>query len=277
MITNDVREPAVAGTFYEREPKKLKSEIIKFFEEVKPPEINGTVIGIASPHAGYFYSGKTAAYGYKLLQGLSYETVIVISPSHYEYFDGVSIYNGRAYMTPFGLIEIDNELRDALAENKKIISVSGKGHGREHALEVQLPFLQSVLKDFKLLPIVIGNQSEEVCRTLSEILAEEIAGKSVLLVASSDLSHYHSHDIADSLDSKIHRHIENYDYESIMEDMENEKVEACGGGPIVTVMQTAKLLGADKSKILYRCDSSEASGDFRQVVGYLSAVFYKEN
>jgi AmmeMemoRadiSam system protein B len=132
------------------------------------------------------------------------------------------------------------------------------------------------LKDFKLLPIVIGNQSENVCSTLAEILAEETAGKNVLLVASSDLSHYHTHDVANVLDSKIHYHIENYDFKSLMEDLESRKIEACGGGPIVTVMQTSKLLGADKSKILYRCDSSEASGDYRQVVGYLSAVFYKE-
>ncbi len=277
MITDEVREPSVSGMFYEREPKKLKHDIEKYFGNVKPQKIDGEIIGIVSPHAGYFYSGKTAAYGYKLLKDKKFETVVVISPSHYEHFDGVSIFDGRAYMTPFGLVEIDNNLREELSEHKKIINISRQGHGREHALEVQLPFLQSMLKEFKLVPIVIGNQSEEVCSTLAEVLAEETSGKKTLFVASSDLSHYHSHDIADKLDSRIHQHIENYDYESLMNDLEEQKVEACGGGPIVTVMQTSKLLGADKSKILYRCDSSEASGDFRQVVGYLSAVFYKSN
>jgi len=277
MTTMEVREPAVSGMFYERDPKKLKAEIEGFIAEAKPSKIDGEIIGMVSPHAGYFYSGKTAAFGYRHLLKQEYETVVVISPSHYEYFDGASIFDGHAYLTPFGLVEIDSKLRETLSESKSLIQISKKGHGREHALEVQLPFLQSTLKKFKLLPIVIGNQSEEVCNSLAEILAEETHGRKILFVASSDLSHYHSHELADSLDSRIHTHIENFDSESLMTDFENQKVEACGGGPIVTIMQTSKLLGANKSKILYRCDSSEASGDFRQVVGYLSAVFYKSN
>lgn len=276
MITNEIRLPAVAGMFYEKEPVRLKKTVSNFLDTVKPLDISGEIIGLVSPHAGYFYSGKTAAFGYKLLQGKSYDTVVVISPSHYEYFRSVSVYNGSAYQTPLGVVQVDQDLREELKSYNSIIEISKRGHGREHALEVQLPFLQMVLKDFKILPTVMGDQSRDLIIALSEVLAEVLKNKNILIVASSDLSHYYTHDFANSLDSRVQMHIENYDADSLLDDLEEEKVQACGGGPIVVVMKTSRLLGANKSKVLYRNDSSEASGDKHQVVGYLSAVFYKE-
>ncbi len=276
MVTNEIRQPAVAGMFYEKEPVKLKKHIQSFLENVNPPEINGEIIGLVSPHAGYFYSGKTAAFGYKVIEGKKYDTVIVIAPSHYEYFKGISIYNGVAYQTPFGLIEIDQDLRDALRDYNSIIEFSKRGHGREHALEVQLPFLQTVLGKFKLLPIIVGDQEKNIVFSLAEILAEILKNKNVLMIASSDLSHYFPQDIANSLDSRVEKLINDYDEETLIGELEKEKVQACGGGPIVAVMRASKLLGANKSQVLYRNDSSEASGEKNQVVGYLSAVFFKE-
>jgi len=277
MITNEIRPPAVAGMFYEREPVRLKNHIKTFLEEVNPPDIKGRIIGLVSPHAGYFYSGKTAAFGYKLIQNEKYDTVIVISPSHYEYFRGVSVYNGSAYQTPLGIVQIDQDLREELKDYNSVLEFSKRGHGREHALEVQLPFLQVALSEFKLLPIVMGDQGKDFAFSLAEVLAEVLKNKNILMVASSDLSHYYSHDIANSLDSRIEKLINNYDEETLIDELEEEKVQACGGGPIVTVMRASRLLGADKSKVLYRNDSSEASGDKHQVVGYLSAAFYKSN
>ena len=274
MLTNEIRQPAVAGMFYEREPVHLKKAIENYLSQAHPPKIDGEIVGLVSPHAGYFYSGKTAAFGYKLIKGKKYETIVVISPSHYEYFRGVSIYNGTAYQTPLGIVPIDTELRDELKDYNSIIEFSKRGHGREHALEVQLPFLQVVLDEFKLLPVVMGDQSKEIVYALAEVLAEVLKNKNVLLVASSDLSHYFSHEVANSLDSRVEKFINDFNDEGLMDELEEEKVQACGGGPIVTVMKTSKLLGATKSKVLYRNDSSEASGDKHQVVGYLSAVFY---
>jgi AmmeMemoRadiSam system protein B len=276
MITTEIRPPAVAGMFYEREPVRLKKAVENYLSQAHPPKIDGEIIGLVSPHAGYFYSAKTAAFGYKLIKGKKYGTVVVISPSHYEYFRGVSIYNGSAYQTPLGVISIDTELRDELKDYNSILEFSKRGHGREHALEVQLPFLQLVLEDFKLLPIVMGDQSREFVFDLAEVLAEVLKNKNVLLVASSDLSHYFAHDVANTLDSRIEKLINEYNEDELMNDLEEEKVQACGGGPIVTVMKTSKLLGANRSKVLYRNDSSEASGEKHQVVGYLSAAFYKE-
>jgi len=274
MLTSEIRVPAVAGMFYDREPVRLKKVVENYLKEANPPKIEGEIIGIVSPHAGYFYSAKTAAYGYKLIKGKKYDTVVVISPSHYEYFRGVSVYNGTAYQTPLGIVPIDTELRDELKDYNSIIEFSKRGHGREHALEVQLPFLQVVLDEFKLLPVVMGDQSKEIVYALAEVLAEVLKNKNVLLVASSDLSHYFSHEVANSLDSRVEKFINDFNDEGLMDELEEEKVQACGGGPIVTVMKTSKLLGATKSKVLYRNDSSEASGDKHQVVGYLSAVFY---
>lgn len=275
MITNEIRSPAVAGMFYEGEPLRLKKIISEFLEVVHPGEVKGEILGLVSPHAGYFYSGKTAAFGYKLIEGRSYRTVILVAPSHYEYFRGVSIYNGSAYRTPLGIIEVDQELRDLLKDYSSIIDVSNRGHGREHALEVQLPFLQVVLGNFKILPLVMGDQSRNYALGLAEILAEVLKGKNVLLVASSDLSHYYTRVVANQLDSIIEDFVNKYDYESLLNHLEAETVEACGGGPMVAVMKAAQLLGANKSKVLYRTDSGEASGETHQVVGYLSAVFYK--
>lgn len=276
MVTTEIRPPAVAGMFYEREPLKLRKHLESLFDEANPTPINGEIIGLISPHAGYFYSGKTAAFGYKLLKEKDYDTIIIISPSHYEYFRAVSIYNGMAYQTPLGTVSVDSDLREQLKEYNGIIEISKRGHGREHALEVQLPFLQMVLNDFKILPMVMGDQSKELTFALSEILAEVLKNKKVLLVASSDLSHYFTHEIANSLDSRIEHFVNNYDYENLMHELDEEKVQACGGGPMVVIMYASKLLGANKSKVLYRNDSSEASGDKHQVVGYLSAVMYKE-
>lgn len=275
MITNEIRSPAVAGMFYESEPLRLKKIIADFLKTVHPSDIKGEILGLVSPHAGYFYSGKTAAFGYKLIEGKSYRTVVLVSPSHYEYFRGVSIYNGSAYRTPLGVIEVDQELRDLLKDYNSIIEVSNRGHGREHALEVQLPFLQVVLGNFKILPLVMGDQSRNYVLGLAEILAEVLKGKNVLLVASSDLSHYYTREVANQLDSRIEEFVNKYDYESLLSHLEAETVEACGGGPMVAVMKAAQLLGANKSKVLYRTDSGEASRETHQVVGYLSAVFYK--
>lgn len=276
MVFDETRQPAVAGMFYEKEPVKLKKQILYYLEQAKPPKINGEIIGLISPHAGYFYSGKTAAFSYKLIEGKNYETVVVVSPSHYEYFSGISVYNGTAYQTPLGKIEIDEKLREELRDYSSIIEFSKRGHGREHALEVQLPFLQIVLNDFKLLPLVMGDQSKDFVFPLAEILAEVLKNKNCLLVASTDLSHYYSHDIANRIDSRVEELVSDYDEETLMNELEEEKVQACGGGPMVAVMRASRLLGANKSKVLYRNDSSEASGDRHQVVGYLAAALYKE-
>mgnify|MGYP001184537808 CR=1 FL=1 len=268
-----VREPSVAGMFYPSSPSKLKEEIQIFLETSKPSENIENIIGIISPHAGYIYSGKTAAYAYNAVKNKNYKTVIIISPSHREYFAGISIYNGDAYKTPLGEVEIDKTVSSVLISSSKIIFEGIQGHRSEHAVEVQIPFLQMVLDDFKIVPIVMGDQNRIFVYELAEKLSK-VVNDQTLIVASSDLSHYYSKRTADELDSIVEKHIQNFDYEGLQRDLENNRCEACGGGAIVALMRAADLIQKRKSKVLHRSDSGDVSGDNSEVVGYLSAAIY---
>jgi AmmeMemoRadiSam system protein B len=268
-----IRKPAVAGYFYPGNPQRLKNDITLMLGSSKQQKKFNKIIGMVSPHAGYLYSGRTAAYGFNLLDGKNISTVIIISPSHKEYFPGSCIYEGDFYETPLGKIEIDHSMSVKVCENSKTIFRGVKGHGEEHAIEVQLPFLQTVLNDFKLVPIVMGDQGKYFVNELAEKISTSADDKT-LIVASSDLSHYHDRIKANKLDSIVEKNISGFDYNSLLENLDSGKCEACGGGPIAAMMKASDLMNYKKSEVLYRNDSGDASGDLDQVVGYLSAVVY---
>lgn len=268
-----IRKPAVAGTFYPKSPEELKAQLKTFFDAGGKIELPSKPFGIIAPHAGYVYSGETAARAYKLIKGEKYSTVVVISPSHREYFEGSSIYSGEAYETPLGQIPIDSEMCERIASNGKHVYKSINGHRQEHALEVQLPFLQIALTDFTLIPIVIGDQNPKYVYDLADALIKSI-DNSVLLIASSDLSHFHNKKTANKLDSVIENHIVSFDYQRLLSDLSIGACEACGGGPIAALMKTAEAFKKNKAVALRRCDSGDVTGDSDEVVGYLSAVIY---
>lgn len=268
-----IRKPAVAGAFYPELKDKLLNEINHYLNIAKPIEQFENVFGVISPHAGYIYSGKTAAFSYNAIAGKNYKTVIIISPSHREYFQGSCIYDGDAYETPLGIVEVDKQMREKLVNLDGSIFAGLNGHRSEHALEVQIPFLQVVLKNFQIVPIVIGDQRKEFVYELG-VNISQVVDDSTLIVASSDLSHFYPKVIADKKDSVIQRRIEKFDYETLQLEFESQKCEACGGGPMVALMKAADLKGYHKAKVLYRNDSSETSGDVSEVVGYLSAIIY---
>ena len=268
------RACSVCGTFYPAGAEELRQNLREMLEAARPPEIEGTIRGVIGPHAGYVYSGTTAAHAYTLLRGSSYDTVVVVSPSHREYFDGVSVFSGDSYATPLGIVSVDKELRAELLKQSPIIKSSRSGHGEEHAVEVHLPFLQHVLGDFTFLPVVMGDQKREYCFALGEALGSVLKGKNALLVASTDLSHYYAGDVADRLDAVAIKDVQKFDYENLMLDLEQNRAEACGGGPAVAVMLALHALGVGKMTILHHCNSGDVTGDFSQVVGYLAAVAY---
>jgi AmmeMemoRadiSam system protein B len=270
---NNIRSAHVAGYFYPADPEQLKSEINTFLMSAKPVNDFENIFGIVSPHAGYAYSGKTAAYVYNLLKGKNYKRVVIISPSHAEYFPGISVFDGDAYETPLGLLEVDKEFADRLVENSKTIFRGVEGHRNEHALEVQLPFLQSVLNDFKIVPIVMGDQGKIYVDELAEKLSE-LADDETLIVSSSDMSHFHSKSEADKLDSIVEKRISNFDFDGLQKDIDAHNTEACGGGPIVAMMKAASLKNKKHAAVVHRSDSGDVTGDNREVVGYLSAVVY---
>jgi AmmeMemoRadiSam system protein B/AmmeMemoRadiSam system protein A len=236
-----------------------------------------------APHAGYIYSGPVAAYSYALLKNKKITRVVIISPSHVTAFYGSSVYDGTAYSTPLGKVPVDMEFCKKLAAQDPSIKLSGEGHdteyqGRmEHALEVQLPFLQRVLKDFKLVPIVMGDQAYETCRALGQALAGLINDDQTIIVASSDLSHYHPYNEAKNLDSKVLRAVEEWDYFNLCRNLKMNKWEACGGGPIAALLIAAEQRGANVAKVLKYANSGDTAGDKTRVVGYSAIVLYRDN
>lgn len=269
-----IRHQQVAGYFYPADKDKLQKDIAIMLQVAKPEKAFNNIFGIVSPHAGYMYSGKTAAFAYNLLKDKFYKTVIIISPSHAEYFPGISIFDGDAYETPLGIVEIDQIMVDMLVENSKIIFRGIQGHRKEHALEVQIPFLQTVLKNFKIVPIVMGDQSKMFVDELTEKISK-VVDDNTLVVASSDLSHFYSSEEAERLDSIVEKRINEFDFEQLLKDLDDHECEACGGGPIAVMMKTASLKNIDKSLVISRSDSGDVTGDKSEVVGYLSAVVYK--
>ena len=272
-----IRPPRVAGSFYPAERKELDLLIDQLMVPVPNYSLNGSLMALIEPHAGYRYSGITAAFGYALLRNLSFDCIVIVSPSHREYFNGISVFPGKAYQTPFGILPVDRELAGKLADSDPIISLSMKGHGDEHAIEVQLPFLQKNLEAPTILPIVIGDQRKEYCFHLGELLGGILAGRKPLLIASSDLSHYYPSPAANALDAIAIGSITRFDPHTLMEDLEQNRTEACGGGPIVSVLTAAKALGADSVEILDHRTSGDVTGDHSSVVGYLSAAIYRKN
>lgn len=278
----DVRKPAVAGTFYPANPVELTKTIAQLFAEVDKPSISGRPIGLVAPHAGYLYSGKIAARAFKLLEGEEFDTVVIVSPSHTVFFKGSAVYAGEGYQTPIGVVEIDKELATRIASIHPSVYFSSMGHASgstrgEHALEVQLPFLQIVLgTKFKMVAIVMGDQEPDSIRALGGVLSTTLKDSNALLVASTDLSHFHSEKTARKLDFAIQTAIEKYDPELLIDTLHSGKGEACGGGPVASVMMAARMLGGAEMKFLEYGTSASVTGDFDEVVGYLSAAIIKQ-
>ncbi len=273
------RPAAVAGSFYPSGPKELASMVDGLLAKAKTPEIRD-LVALVSPHAGLVYSGGVAAHAYALLKGRPVERVVVIAPSHIESFGFTSVYDGVAYQTPLGDVPVDQAFASKLTLSSRLIQLSGRGHtpagGRaEHAIEVQLPFLQRVLGRFRLVPIVMGRHDYEACRALGVALAKNIEGTGTIIVASSDLSHYHPYAEAVRLDRKTLNAITEWDYVSMVRNFERGAWEACGGGPIVAAMIAAERLGANEAKVLHYANSGDTSGDRSQVVGYGAVAFYR--
>ncbi|RKY64397.1 MAG: hypothetical protein DRQ02_11505 [Candidatus Latescibacterota bacterium] len=282
MEAETLRRAANAGMFYPADPKALSQMIDTYLENARQAGVSGEIIALSCPHAGYEYSGQIAANAYNQIAGKDYPTVAVIAPSHLEYFPEISVYDGDGFQTPLGPVYVDKDLASQLVARHRSIVFSTRGHWiagsarQEHSLEVQLPFLQRVLKDFRIIPIVMGDQGYPSCQVLGEALAEVLSGQRALIVASSDLSHFHSYDQAVRLDKAAVERVEKFDSRGLSEDIDRGICEACGGGPIAAAMIAAKALGANRAKVLVYANSGDVTGDLSSVVGYMAAMFYKQ-
>ncbi len=267
-----VRDSILAGSWYPAASAELTAAVTGYLTNADPAEAAGRPVGLIVPHAGYRYSGSVAGHAYRLVEGRDYDTVVVIAPSHHHRFDGASVYNGAAYRTPLGEVPIDRHLVDAVRRDSKRIGYRPEAHAREHSLEIQLPFLQTALSDFSLVPLVMGTDDLETCRWLAGRLAEVLKDRSALLIASTDLSHFHDDQTARRLDGVVREQVAAFDPTALHRRLREGACEACGGGPMVTVMLAARALGADNGVILDYATSGDVTGDRRRVVGYLAAA-----
>ncbi|MDD3966458.1 MAG: AmmeMemoRadiSam system protein B [Candidatus Neomarinimicrobiota bacterium] len=272
------RKPAVAGQFYPASRESLGNLLEGLFRQAAAdaPEIGEHIAGIVAPHAGYVYSGLQAARAFHYLQDRDYKTVCIISPSHREYFPGISVYPGEAYVTPLGELPVDLEGRRAALRCPGIFETE-EGHRAEHALEVQLPFLQYALKDFSIIPLVMGDQSPQMLQLAASCVKQLHAqfGRSMLFVASSDLSHFHPAAEAAAMDTALIAMLDSYDDAGLEQALQKNEVEACGGGPLLALLRGLAKERHCVRTLGYR-HSGQINHDKREVVGYTSALILEK-
>ena len=295
-----LRRASVAGRWYPADRVALAGEVDRYVNEADVDPI-AHVRAIVSPHAGLMYSGPVAAFGYKLARETDYRTVVLVGPSHFVQFRGVSIWPRGAWETPFGPVEIDVPLAAAIAAASADIVEQPAAHGREHSLEMQMPFVAHVLPGTRIVPLVMGYQTRAASEALGDAIADAVAARTpgavdrepghshddpnggepagsrpggVLLVASSDLSHYEDARTAAAMDDVVLHRVEALDPEGLMQVLEREPQHACGGGPMVAVLRAARRLGARHARVLKYGDSGDVSGDKSSVVGYMSAAVW---
>lgn len=283
------RPPTFSGSFYPANRDTLDKFLEEFLQLSSPKKVSNEekILGLISPHAGYIYSGFVAGKAYRELFGRSYQTVIIISPSHQIFFPFSSVFDGDAYVTPFGPVIVDKFLAKEIASQDSLVKLSREGHlwkkvNPEHSLEVQLPFIQKVLPNSKIVPIVMGKQdfqnihslARAICLAVNKLNYED----KVLLIASSDLSHYHNYNTAKTIDTKLIETFNYYDYFKLSINAANNEIEACGAGPIAVVMQVSEFLGANKAQCIYYAtsgDSPYAEGNKERVVGYFAGALIR--
>ncbi len=271
-----VRPAAVAGSWYPRLANALMREVDAHVEAASEG-LAGEVTALIAPHAGIMFSGPVAAFAYKAAARSHYDDIVLVGPSHFVGFEGVALYPEGSFESPLGLTPINSRLASRLAESPVVRSMPS-AHGREHSLEMQLPFVRRLLPEASIVPLLMGYQSRETIFELAAVLSEALRGTASLLVASSDLSHYFDARTAASLDARVLERVAAFDPEGLLEEFERYpehergRCVACGGGPMIAVMMAARQLGAVDARVLKYAHSGEVSGDYDGVVGYMAAV-----
>ena len=283
--TETVRSPAVAGSFYPASPKVLSAQVEKFIDDAELTEADGELIGLIAPHAGYVYSGHVAGYAYKQLMGHSFDTVVLVGLSHRYPISGAAIYARGAFRTPLGDVQIDEDLAAEITRLNSDIVDLPPAHASEHSLEVQLPFLQHLLPDFRIVTILLQDDSPENVIPLSQAIAEAMSDRSCLLIGSTDLCHYPVYGEARKSDQVVIEAIEHFDPNYLRDQMDgymqrqpvqNLHCMMCSTGAIYTTMRAAKALGGDRIEVLKAANSGDVPiGQRDQVVGYMAAGIYR--
>jgi AmmeMemoRadiSam system protein B len=266
-----IRRAAVAGTWYPGTRQALEAAVDRYLDgaAVDP---GGDLVALVAPHAGLMYSGPVAAHAYRLLERRRFDVAVLVGPSHFVGFEGVAIVPAGGFETPLGTATIDAGCAAALMAATPLVREHPAAHAREHSLEMQLPFVQRLAPDLPIVPLLMGYQTPDTARALAEALGVTLAGRRALLVASTDLSHYHDARTAARLDAVVVDCVARFDADGLQEALDRRPEHACGGGPTVAVMRAAARLGARDALVLDRADSGDVSGDKSAVVGYMAAA-----
>lgn len=275
---SNIRPSPIAGQWYDGDPQRLAEGTDAYLSKAKLPELSGEVLGVIAPHAGHIYSGETAGYAFAAVKGKNYPTVAIFSPLHNFHPAPILTTAHRAYHTPLGDMEVDENMLTSLEEKLQPqgVSLGRIANDQEHSLEIELPFLQRALVgEFKLLPLMVRSNNPELLCNLGEAVAEILKGKVCLLVASTDLSHFHSEEKAAEMDGEMMRQISSFSPDGVLQAEKTGKGSACGAGAVAAVLWAAKNLGAVSVIPLHHSTSGKTTGDYDSVVGYGAAVILK--
>lgn len=283
MSNLKTRQAAVDGQFYPADASRLEFKIKEYLSAATSTPIEN-IKAIMVPHAGYDYSGPVAAYAYKAIEGKHYDNVILIGNSHSAYFNGVAIDDSDLWETPLGQVPVNKDLAEKISKESASIELNSKVHEDDHSLEVQVPFLQSVLKgEFKIVPILYGAVYEDGFKDLANALANNL-GENDLIVVSSDMSHYPSYENANEIDKKTLENISSRNIENLTEHIESteakgisgEETLLCGADGVKTVMEIHNIKKWNGIEILHYANSGDSKiGDKTRVVGYGAVIFTK--
>lgn len=279
-FAEEIKNPCASGTFYPDNPKELSQMIDTLLETAKPNPIKGEIFALILPHAGYGFSGPTASFGYKLIKDKPYKTVIIIGSSHYYGFSGVSIYPEGVFRTPLGDVAVDREFAQKLLNKDKDIFFDRLAFSKEHSVEVQLPFLQKTLSDFKIVPVVMGDCTLSCCKKFASLLKETIGNRQdVLVIASSDMYHGYDYEECSIIDNLTLSYLKNMDAEGLYYGLREAKLQLCGGFAVVATLLLAKDLGHNSLEGLNYTNSAIVTGKKNKglwTVGYVSCAIDQE-
>ena len=274
-----IRTPAVAGMFYSGEKKELEKSITdcflhKFGPGKTPPiEKNEKIFGVICPHAGYMYSGPIACNSIYAISNLSPEVFIIVGPNHWGIGVDVATMKDCKWETPIGSVEVDSKTAEEITNISEIIDTDFFSHSKEHSLEVQIPILQQVFQNFKILPIALIDQTKETSTQIGKTIAKIAKKINCMIIGSSDFTHYESNEFAYEQDKALIHPILDLNVEEFYDVLNHRKVSACGYGAIASTMVACKELGATKGKLLKYATSGDVTGDKSSVVGYGSIIF----
>ena len=269
-----VRTAVVSGQFYPEEPELLRKKIRQFLsaaQGVPAPDVRALIV----PHAGYDYSGQIAAEAYKLVEGRKFDSVVIIAFLHRVFLQGVLVDDVAAYETPLGRVPVDRQLAREIRMFRPLFQIAMPDRLEEHSLEVQIPFLQETIPGLKIVPIYIGVQDIANITVLSDALAKTLAGRNTLVVATTDLSHFHSYETASRMDKALITMFENGNAKAIYDAYVKEEAEACGMGPVLTSIVLAKKMKWSGPRLVRYANSGDVTGDRSSVVGY-AAMAYRQ-